>query len=119
MTSVLTEIRRLEDALARGEIDAAAFAKLRGEVLDLIEEAEVATAPPKPAVNDAAVILRQAIWVALGLCALTLVVGWVARDWTLALTLSVTLLAGIIIRLARPPRAPEDALETDEDTVEP
>ncbi len=119
MTRILTEIRRLEEARTRGEIDAAAFAKLRAEVLDFIEEAEVSEPAPERQITETAQILRQAVLVGLGLVALTLAVGWLAGDWTLALTLAVTLLAGFIIRLARPPREEQGMLDADEDTVEP
>ena len=100
MTSILNEVRKLDAARKRGDISEMDFAEIRAQLLGAIEDAEIIedTAPePTPAVPNVD------LWL-IGLlltCAFFMVTAlatWALGDFVLAVTLSVTLLAAIIVR---------------------
>jgi hypothetical protein len=102
MTQVLDTIRRLDEALERQEISEARYAALRREVLELVEEGEVAEGPaPAPARNETADLLKNALLLLFGLVILTVLLAWATQDVMLALTASVVLLAGFVVNAAR------------------
>jgi len=103
MATILEEFRRLEEAQKRGEIDKADLAKLRQEISEMVEEAELANAmeaeeaeaQDEPTHSD---LLRFTLLAIGGLIVCVLLGTWFLRDPTLALTLGVTVLAAIVIR---------------------
>lgn len=103
MPNILDEIRRLEEAQRRGEVDAAEVAKLRREILSMVEEAEevAPSEPPEDRPRPQSKLIWDGALVGTALVLLTLLVTWLSGDLGIALTLSVTLLAGIIIHAAR------------------
>jgi len=106
MTTILEEFRRLEEAQKRGEIDKANLAKLRQEISEMVEEAELASATDadetdaqdEPTHSD---LLRFTLLAICGLILCVLLGSWFLRDPTLALTLGVTVLAAIVIRASQ------------------
>ena len=110
MPRVLDELKRLEEAHARGDIPAEKLAQLRRDLLDIVEEAEVSTEPPEPAPTQQGISWRAGFVTVSGLTVLTAFVSWLTEDVALALTLSATLLAGLVINAARQIAAEEQAM---------
>ncbi len=109
MTTILEEFRRLEEAQKRGEIDKKSLAKLRQEISEMVEEAELApttateeTDRQEPAEDPThSDLLRFTLAAIGGLIVCVLLGTWFLRDPTLALTLGVTVLAAIVIRASQ------------------
>ncbi|WP_293575301.1 SHOCT domain-containing protein [Phaeobacter sp.] len=111
MSAILQEIRRLESARDRGELSEAAFDEAKEEILNAVEEATVISqsrpsaepqgqtaSPADTAQNGWFGLLAVGAGVTL---ALTSVVGQLIGDFTLALTLMVSILAAIVFAAAR------------------
>ena len=60
MATILDELRKLEEQRRRGELADAEFRKLRQEIFDLIEDAELAGATPNNADTDTDAEARDA-----------------------------------------------------------
>ena len=107
MTAILTEIRRLEELRARGDITDAEFMRRRATMLDAVEVAETQfdptpsrIAPPRPASKRGNNILGLSLVVCLGIMGLS--IGFTLfflPDLNLALTVGVTLLAALTVAL--------------------
>ena len=103
MTAVLQEIRRLEAAQERGEIDASDMQRLRDALTDLVEDADeidpdTDLAPPPHLSGPLPDLWQICLLVIAGFTLLTLFGTWVIGDIWIAITLSVTLLAALTIR---------------------
>ena len=115
MTAILQEVRRLDAARKRGELTEAEFARAKLRLLDEVEDADTEPTPPAPARPAVArpqaqtsaepqiaapdpklVHLIVALVVGLALClGLT---ALLLQDLTLALTLTGTLCAAVVVR---------------------
>ncbi len=107
MTAVLNELRRLEEAEARGALRKDEVRFRRERLIEMVEDAEVvdSTAEPPPAKADASPELSTSdqLWI---LCALiigafvgiTAMVAWAVRDMTIGFTVGVTFLAVVIVQ---------------------
>ena len=99
MTAILHEIRRLEAAHARGDMTADELEDAKDRLVDTVEEADLqptdnATSAPIP--RRALFDLILLAMLAAGAC--MVIATYVFGDLTLALTLTVTLMAAIAVR---------------------
>ena len=106
MTAVLEQIRRLEAARARGDLDDAAFERAKSVLIDAVEEANTpAPAPTRPAPKPAQPSKATAWEIVLaGLAVLILLTGIAALlldDLMLAITGGVVILAAITVQAFR------------------
>ena len=103
MTAILDDMRRLDDAHARGELSAIDLAAAKAQLLDAVPDAaEPALTRPPPARSTP----RIGFWPIVLLCMLilTVCVGaamLVTRDIMLSTTLAVTVLAAVTVMLFR------------------
>ncbi|THH35276.1 SHOCT domain-containing protein [Aliishimia ponticola] len=111
MTAMLREIRQLDAARRRGELDEMEYIHAKARLLEAVEDATVEVAPRPEARPRTRPIRRDAgpgagaqgaIWLALPICLLaagatTLLGAWLLGDLTLALTLTATLSAAVIV----------------------
>lgn len=105
MTAILDEIRRLEAAERRGEISATEMRVAKADLMDAIEDANAPT-PPASKPPDTPPLPANAFWHVIFFCfglagfgcaIATLVLG----DLTLALTLTLTVLAAFTVHAFR------------------
>ncbi|APG48528.1 SHOCT domain-containing protein [Phaeobacter porticola] len=108
MSAILQEIRRLEAARDRGDMSPEEFSRTKDQLLSMVEEATVlpradrqAQARARPSVDA-----TPGAWgmLVLALCAaggMTLLVGQLIGDVTIAFTLVVTVFAAIVIAAFR------------------
>ena len=103
MTAILDEIRRIEAAEKRGEISATAAQIAKANLMDGIEDANAPHAASEP---DAAKLPANAFWHVIlfcfglaGFC--TAVATLLFGDLTLALTVTLTLLAAFTVHAFR------------------
>ena len=103
MTAILDDMRRLDDAHARGDISAIDLADAKAQLLEAVPDAtEPAHAEPTLTPVDACL----GFWPTLLLCALILTVCIGAAllligDITLSATLAITVLAAVTVMLFR------------------
>lgn len=108
MPAVLHTLRDLDAARARGELTEDEYRLRRDAAMHVIEDAEVAgeappdkpapPAPPRAPLSPEADAWAKLAAIIIGFVALTLVATVVLRDVTLALTLSVSLLAAVVVK---------------------
>jgi hypothetical protein len=106
MTAIFEEIRRLEAARKNGEISAAEFAEAKGRMLEVVEEATVLPLAEDVPRRRAAPDALQGDWtlIALGLAMaalFTFVAGQLIGSMTIALTLTLSLVAAVLVAAAR------------------
>lgn len=111
MSSILQEIRRLESARDRGELSAEEFAAAKETLLGSVEDATVISQerPRRRAQPSPAPVSRNApsgFWgiVAIALVAalaMTVLVGQMIGDFTIALTLVISVLAAVLVAAFR------------------
>ncbi len=109
MTSVLNELRSLDAARARGDISGEDFTRIRGSLLDAIEDAtlvgdeppdtpEPVVAAPAPISEDTKKLWHIIAFLCISFVLCTGFTAWLFGDLTLALTLSATLMAALTVR---------------------
>jgi len=107
MTSVLNELRSLDAARARGDISGEDFARIRGSLLDAIEDAtlvgddfvQIETPDaPAPVSDDTKKLWHIIAFLCVSFVLCTGFTAWLFGDLTLALTLSATLMAALTVR---------------------
>ncbi|MEL7100415.1 MAG: hypothetical protein AAGM84_16440 [Pseudomonadota bacterium] len=103
MTAVLQNLRQLEAARRRGELSLSEYASRRAEMMAAVEDAAL-DADIDDAAGASAVARAKppSAWLMAGLlitgCTLmTLLGAWATGDLSLALTVSVTLLAALMV----------------------
>ncbi|MFV1443362.1 SHOCT domain-containing protein [Phaeobacter sp. JH20_36] len=110
MSAILQEIRQLEAARDRGEISPEEFTKAKTRLLNTVEEATVLPQASRQPVARTAVRpsgdVAPGAWgmLLLALCAaaaMTVLVGQLIGDLTIAFTLVVTVFAAIVIAAFR------------------
>ena len=105
MTTILEELRKLDEAHKRGEVEEVEYRKLRREVMDMIEDAEVASDVDVPEDTDADEtppdLLRIGLFILAGIGACVLIGTWLFGDPMLAFTIGVAALAAVTIQAAR------------------
>ena len=118
MTSVLEEIRRLDEARDRGEIDETTYLSVRRTITDLIEDADVVdeiVPDDDPAFDQ---LWSNGLWIAAGFLIAVGLGGWLIGDFMMALTLSVAVLALFITRAAQKLVAEDHAPDPEEMATE-
>ncbi|AHD11040.1 SHOCT domain-containing protein [Phaeobacter gallaeciensis] len=110
MSAILQEIRQLEAARDRGDISPEDFTKAKNRLLSTVEDATVLPQanrqpPPRATVRQSGTPASTA-WgmLLLALCAatvMTVLVGQLVGDMTIAFTLVVTVFAAIVIAAFR------------------
>ncbi|MFK7875766.1 MAG: SHOCT domain-containing protein [Paracoccaceae bacterium] len=102
MTAVLSELRRLEAARRRGDLDAQEYARIKADIVTAVEDAELIEhrGPPKATVPQVQVG-HIAIFIVLVLVAVTGLATLLLGDLTMALTISGTLLAAVTVHAFR------------------
>ena len=146
MSFIQDELRRLDEARGKGAITAAMHKKLRQQILELVEDAELVAeaAPPKPPERPAAKPPKKpriapfepapeeeafddapksgfgldAAIAALVVVAGTLLAGWALGDLILALTIVLALFALVLIQAARRIVAEDRAAELEPEQAE-
>ena len=103
MTAILDDMRRLEAAHARGDLNAIDLAAAKAELLDSVPDADEEPHAPEIATPR---ITRATIWPMLLLCVMVVTVCAGAAlaltgDLMLSATLAITVLAAITIMLFR------------------
>ena len=109
MTAVLDEIRRLEAAEKRGDISTGEMRAAKARLMNAIEDANApqpaepprsdTEQPPKP---KSAIVLWHIIFFCFGLAGIcTAIATLILGDLSLALTITVTLLAAFTIHAFR------------------
>jgi hypothetical protein len=98
MTAVLHNLRQLEAANRTGALSEAEYEAAKARLLSNIEDAQL-VADPEPELSNASVtdVVLFILMVLAGLCLFTALVAWAIGDLTLALTVSITLLAALTI----------------------
>ena len=104
MTAVLDEIRQLEAARSRGDMDEFSFRLAKAELMDAIEDADQAMA--EQADHNGTAPSRSMVWqvVLFGLVAfvsLTGIAAIILGDTSLALTVAVVVLAAVTVQAFR------------------
>ncbi len=98
MTAVLQNLRQLEAANRTGALSPAEYEAAKARLLASIEDAQLVAEPepetPKVSPMDIVLFIIMAL---AGLCLFTALMAWAIGDLTLALTLSITILAGVTI----------------------
>lgn len=102
MTAILDDMRRLDAAHARGELNAIDLAAAKADLLDAVPDATETARPPerKPRIQ------RAAMWPMLLLCVLVVTVCsgvalMLTGDVMLSATLAITVLAALTVMLFR------------------
>ena len=107
MTTILEELKRLDDAHARGDVSAKEVRKLRRAILELVEDAEEATDDPDDPVEDVDAddepqeipeLIRLAIQATLGVAACIGLGAWLFGDAMFGFTIGLGILAIFTIR---------------------
>ena len=102
MTAVLDEIRQLEAARSRGDMDEFAFRLAKAELMDAIEDADQAMAEQSAHDTPSRSVVWQVVLFSLiAFVCLTGITAIVLGDTTLALTVAVVVLAAITVQAFR------------------
>ncbi|MEO9820565.1 MAG: SHOCT domain-containing protein [Paracoccaceae bacterium] len=102
MTAVLDEIRQLEAARSRGDMDEFAFRLAKAELMNAIEDADQALAEQADhAAPSRGTVWQVVLFALVAFVSLTGITAIVLGDTTLALTVAVVVLAAITIQAFR------------------
>ncbi len=101
MTAILEEIRRLEAAHNRGELSKNELATAKSRLMARIEEADVEPPPANTGAAPSRVVFDVVMFCMIGAAVCVLLGTFIFGDLTLALTLTITLVAALAVRAFR------------------